>query len=555
MLPLRSRTVTRSRASPPTALLATLVVTIVLVCTIPPRGGGPSVDPPRDGLATSHPAAFSPPGVMPSTDNALFVTTTDPAIVPNTGVETNITGFAARGLPQDSSFQVGVVEPIGAYDAVFGIFENTSFGPLGFFEVYTVPGNQLVHLSYSSSVLIVPGAGYEFRLATLGGTRWNLTVNGAPFASRASGSSFDFGVASATSTVGLSFSEVALGDSLAVVPPVVTATVALAFATASGWYLPMNGASSFRGNPSPLWGVQGRNQSGKLAPGEIRSGTTVPVAANGTGLWSGPPVPIQIHAALSVARAVATTVILANASVLDGSGRPLAGVPLVVSDALGGAEVSGVTTDASGNAQLGFLTPNVSKAADDLVRISSGILGYVGSAGTVLSLVPAVRLVITATPSSPTVAVGASIGLTLRATDAGGVPSPFPPFEFATGVGGWVSLSFGVGGVDGTLPLSFEAGTVPGLVNVTIDVIEPGVWGHLVVTVHMVRAPLPWYAPFEPELLGGSAIALLAALVVLLRRKGKFPGPLPPLSFLEGKGTDDGAIAPQDRVDPPGLAP
>ncbi len=363
----------------------------------------------------------------------------DPADVPNEGVEMNVTGYGAASLGTYASFQVAAEETIGAYDAVFGLFENSSFGPIGYFEVFTSVGDQTVHLAYGAPLGTVGGMGYRFALTVSSGTLWVLTVNGAPFGGNVSSSSFDFGAPEATVAGGLEFSEVAFYSTTAsdVVPPVVLATTALAVRVAGAWYLPENATTRFVGDSSGRWGVEGRDQVASLAPGEIRTGSSIPPLANNTPLWTGGPVPVDLTFTLSSTTTTATLPVVVNATVRDTAGAPLPGVPLSVSDAQGGVEVGGGNlTGALGSAKLELLTPNVSAAETDLVTVASTMLGYSAGASQSLLLTPAIEIDLIASPSTPEVPVNGSITLVFRTTDAGArrrsPPSSSPrPWEAA----------------------------------------------------------------------------------------------------------------------------
>ncbi|MCI4360040.1 MAG: hypothetical protein L3J95_06495 [Thermoplasmata archaeon] len=479
-------------------------------------------------------------------ESTLSILPHDPADFPNQGLEMNVSGFASQSLGPLTSFQVAAEETVGGYDAVFGLFENYSFGPIGFFEVFTSATDQTVHLAYGAPLATVPQVGYQFRLTVTLGTVWALTVNGEPFGANANASSFDFGVSYSTNPTGLGFSEVAFyqGTPTAVVPDLLVATTALAVREGSSWHLPNNATVTYSGPAAGEWGVEGRDQVASLAPGELRSGTSIPTLANGTPVWSGGPVPVEIAFSLASVTTTATLPILARASVHDGTGSPIAGVPLAISDSRGGLAIGGGNvTDPQGFSELELLTPNVSAPRTDLVTVASTILGYAGSTSESLILTPPVQILLSASPNDPTVPINGSVSFTIRTSLQGSV-APLTTIQFSSTFGGSLSVAYGQSDSRGMLAIAFRAGESPSVVSIHAVVYEPGAWGGLTFNVHIVRpTPDPWTRaePFVAVAAAGALVAL--AVVVVLRRKAQ---PLPELVFL-----------PKDReVDPaPGPTP
>ena len=529
----------------------------------------------REG-STHHPGGFDTavrlngpsritpaPRVRPAFggESRLSVIPHDPADFPNNGLETNITGFAPQLLQPLTSFQVAVEETIGSYDAVFGLFQNASFGPIGFFEVFTSANDSTAHLAYGAPTATAPGVGYDFRLTESLRTEWDLTVNGAPFSVNSSEGSFNFGTANSTDPSGLAYSEVAFyqGSASAVVPASLTATTAVAVHEPGGRYLPHNATTTFVGGASSAWGVEGRDQVPSLAPGEIRSGTSLSPVVNGTTLWTGGPVPIDLTFTLSSETTTATLPILANALVKDGNGTPIAGVPLVIADARGGTQIGvGNATNSLGVSQLELLTPNVSAAGTDLVSVSSTILGYEGRTSEDLILTPAIEIELLASPADATVVTNGSIVLTFR-SDAYGSAVAFTAIQFSTTFGGTLSLAYAQSGSDGSVSISFLAGPTPATVTVQALVVEPGAWGHGSVTVRVIRPPPDPWTESEPYVVLAILAAFVGSLIVLIRRRKV--GRLPSLAILPdepGIGETpypEGAASPLSRTPPSGGSP
>ena len=502
--------------------------------------------------AAKHVEAILPSGLHPASggESTLSVVPNDPMDFPNQGVETNITGFAPRNLAPLNAFQVAAEETIGAYDAVFGLFQNSSFGPIGFFEVFTATGDRSVHLAYGAPLATVPGLGYQFQLQQTRGTLWNLSVDGAQFASGSNASSFDFGTASATASPGLEFSEVAFYGSTPanVVPDTLVATTAIAVLGPNGWRLPTNATASFNGAVSGAWGAAGRAQAPALAPGEIRSGTSLPALRNGTTLWTGGPVPLFLALSLSSDRTTATLPVRANVTARDGSGTAIPQVPLAISDSRGGHSYGGGNeTDGQGSAQLVLVTPNVSAAGTDVVSVYSTLLGYPGLSSAPLILTPALEVLLTASPGAPVVPINGTVTLTFR-TSALGAAAPNTPIQFSSSLGGSLSVAYASSGPDGSLALAFRAGGAPAIVAIHAVVVAPGVWGGLTVKVQVVRPAPSLLTQAEPYAVVGVA-ALLGGIVYATVRRRRIAA-VPELTFLSDARDPEPPSGPGDPPAP-----
>jgi hypothetical protein len=545
LLPVLARTVTtaaeRPRGPNPSgvrpAVVGLAVGILLLALLVVPTGG--TAPGPRPSVAAVGPrTAAGPPGPADSAsrpassgESTLSVVPNDPADVPNEGVEMNLTGFSSASLGPFAAFQVAAEETIGGYDAVFGLFQNSSFGPIGFFEVFTSVGDQTVHLAYGAPLATVPGMGYCFELTASAGSTWVLTVNGAPFGTSVNASSFDFGATEATVAGGLEFSEVAFYTTSAsdVVPSVVLATTMLAVRVGGAWYLPENATARFAGDGSGRWGVEGRDQVPSLAPGEIRTGTSVAPLANGTALWTGGPVPVGLTFTLSSTTTTATLPVVVNATVRDDAGAPLPGVPLSVTDERGGVEVGGGNlTGALGSAKLELLTPNVTAAGTDLVTVASTMLGYSATSSQSLLLTPAIEIVLTASPSAPQVPLNGSITLVFQTTERG-APAPFTTLEFSSALGGSLSIGYGKSASDGSIAVEFYAGGQPATVDVHVIVVEPGAWGGIILAVHIVRPSVSALIQAEPWVAAGLAVLLGATVYMVVRSRRRRPIPDLPL--------------------------
>ncbi len=502
------------------------------------------------GDSGSLPAALPRPDAMAAAggQGRLIVNSTDPAIVPNTGLRTNITEYLAYPFSANSAFQVGAEETIGNYVAVFGIFQNDQTFPVPFFSVFSNLTDATVHLAYWSNLTLVGGASYEFELTLDRGTNWTLTLNGALFGGNASAATYDFRTTAATWRGGVSFSEVALYAGAPTTPSLLTIPLSLAVLRPAGWYLPQE-ARAYMVADQNGWGAEGRLQNGTLAPGELRTGQAIPILANGTDLWTGGPVAVSLGLGLSATTVTGTTDLIATLSVFGSGGTPLPGVSVYLTDRAGATFAPrSVLTNGTGFGRSILGAPNVSAPTTDLVIATVTLFGYYGEVGVELSIVPPLQLFLNLSPALPEVFVRGSLPLTLTATDRNGSPAP-GVLLLSSVLGGLATITpFATTDMAGRGEFLFEASTVPGAVNVSILVVEPGYWGHLEVAVRVSLPPPSLWQLAAPylELAALGAAALGAVLYVRWRRRKRPRIPIPALAL----PTEPAASPPVTRTPP-----
>ena len=444
----------------------------------------------------------------------LFVTTTDPAVVPNDGLETNLTAFAPEHFATFTSYQEGVEETIGSYDAVFGIFENYQTPPVPFFSVFSNTTDQTIHLAYWSNTTLFAGTDYAFVLAHASGTSWVLTVNGALFGGNATEATFDFGANASTWAGGLSFSEISLYGNTTTAPTSAPASLVLAVHQSSGWYLPDAGVATFSG-PAP-WGVEGRLQHPSLAPGAVVSGTGIPAVANGTLLWDSGPVPVSVRLT-APPRAIGLTTQSLSAVVLDASGAGIPGVSVYLADsARGQFTPASSLSNSSGGVFVAWGTPNVTAASVDVLTATVVTFGYRGSASIGVPLTPAlhVRIQLSGTATVPP---ASSVSVAVRTVDDNGTAVGGVFLDFVA-VGGTVTPDTAITDSGGMTTVTVATLLAQGVVQLTATVAGAGAWG-IGGTQLEVRAPPP-PPPYATYALGGlGAAAVVGAAVFLLRRR------------------------------------
>ncbi len=522
-----------------TAPAIALALLLALASGAPTMAPGSSASAPPTDSANLIPspatAALPPiPSGLPihpqlAAQGRLIIVTSDPLAVPNDGVRFNITPFAEPPLGADSSFQAAVEETIGGYDAVFGLFENSGTAPVPFFTVFSNTTDTIVHLAYWPNASTLPGSTYDFALTRTTGTLWELDVNHQPFGGNASASQFDFGAAESTWLGGLGFSEIALYPTTSSAPTVCSVPLAFAVHQPSGWYLPVEAHATFSGAGGPAWGVEGRMQHPTLAPGMIVSGRSVSAVPNGTVLWTGGPVPLNL-ALTAPSDARGLSVVSASVAVTSASGAPVPGATVYFSDLLGGTFTpASALSGSSGLVPVTFATPNVSEAGADLLRATVTTFGYNGLAEASVSVSPAQHIVVRSLAPAPAVAPGAWIDLTFATEDTGGASLSGVYLSFDA-TGGRLSPAFGVSGADGTVTTTLHAPNVSAPVTVRAIVGGGGVWGGVSVNVTVHSFPPPLLSAIEVDLLvlGILAAVALGAIFVLRRRQARRP-PVPVL--------------------------
>jgi hypothetical protein len=518
-------------------LLAVVALTLVL------PGGAVHAPVPVGGAGTvAHAIAlrtFEPPTVRPADPRLasagsqvrLIVSTTDAMAMPNNGLQLNISPFIEPVLGADTSFQAAVEETIGDHDAVFGLFTNTGTAPIPFFSVFSNTTDSTEHLAYWPTATTAPGSTYDFELVWTNGTTWQLNVNGAIFGGNATEGTFDFGVVDATWLAGLSFSEISLSSSTTSAPATLSTPLAFAVRAASGWYLPDEAQVAFSPSPSAAWGIEGRLQHPTLAPGELVSGTGIPLAVNGTELWVGGRVPVQVVVGAPAGTQGLTTIEVA-VTVTTASGAPVPGATIYLSDALGGSFTpSSVLTGSNGSAAGAFSAPNVTANASDLLSAVVTTFGYDGFTDVAVEVAPAVHVIVRALSVGATVGPGGSIVLAF-ATDSltgAALPNVFLTLDATSGT---LSPSFGLTGSDATLRTTLSAPNTTGFVLVRAEVGSGGEWGASSVNVSVAPPAPSLLTTTDLEVGAGIGVLALAVLVTLaLRRRAKNRPPVPPMRF------------------------
>ncbi|HEY6238666.1 MAG TPA: Ig-like domain-containing protein [Thermoplasmata archaeon] len=501
----------------------------------PPAAGGESLGGVRavgPAVGSVLPRPMNPAAPLSASGQGrLLIVSTDPSAMPNDGLRTNLTAYPPTSFSADSSYQEGVSETIGGFDAVFGLFQNFFYPPVPFFSVFSNTTDATVHLAYWTNVTLITGQSYDFELSPSNGTVWTLTVNGAPFGGNESLADFDFGAVTSTWLGGLSFSEIALYPSATTAPLVASASLVMAVHHASGWYLPTEGEGRFSGTAGAEWGVEGRLQHPSLAPGAVETGTSIAAVPNGTVLWTGGPIPVSVS--LSVpSTAVGAGAASALARITDVRGLPIPGAAVYFSDQLDGRFTpASVLTNSTGEALAFFETPNVSANASDLVVATVTTFGFGGFAGRAVALTPAQQLFIALVGGATEVLPGSAVLLTFRVSDGTGASAAGVYVAFTTDFGS-ISPSLAPTDADGRVGATVVTPTTGATVTLRVVVAASGVWGFTVVELGThPTAPSFWatYGAYVGAVGVLALVGLVAVGWVVRRRRSRQV--LPPMNL------------------------
>ncbi|MCI4336443.1 MAG: hypothetical protein L3K17_04510 [Thermoplasmata archaeon] len=494
---------------------------------VPDHFAPPPLSPSAARLALWTPLAIPQAGGQ----GRLFVNTTDPGVVPNTGLRTNITAYFPLAFPSNSAFQAAVEEVIGNDTAVFGVFQNDLTYPVAFFSVFSNATDATLHLAYWSSLILSTGVSYDFALVAGTGTVWTLTVNGELFDDNASEAAFDFGATHATWGGGLGFSEVSIYAGAPSTPSEVQVPLCMAVRSSTGWYLPHSAQTYSILNGGAQWGVEGRAQDPLLAPGELVTGASISNVTNGSSLWTGGPIPVSVTLSLSATVVPSTSRVEALMSVAGPNGIPLPDVALDVQDSSDGYfSPAAVETNETGAGVSLFVAPNVTARGPDLVRATVTLFGFQGNSSASVVVLPAAQVLLSAGPNAVTLIEGSSMNVTILATDLNGSPESgllvlftvsggnlqFVPYT-TTGIGGTATVTL-------TFPASIESVLLIG------EASTPGYWGHVSVRFTTVPPPPTVWDTWSPYLFVGIIVGA-AALGLFLMERGRRRRlrPIPPI--------------------------
>lgn len=536
--------------------LAGMVVVLLLSSGPAATGSAPVAPPPPPHSVRAEAVHSAATGSTGGAVAELRVDAADPAIVPYSGVESNLTAYSAPTMPDNSQLQIATAVVLGNYDAVFGIFLNNTIAPVPFFEVFSNSTDQGLRLVYWPSFALDPSTGYLFALVRTAGTVWEFTLDGRPLGGNATTASYDFGLAAGTWARSVSLTEIAAYASTPFAPPSVTATLAFAVLRPNGWYLPHNGTASTSGSIAGPWGLEGMTQHPTLAPGEVESGPTIASLPNGTNVWTGGPVPVRVTLTLGSGLLPAAGSTPLAITVLSSSGLAISMAAVYLTDSMGGLFFPpALVTGPEGNSSSTFIAPNASARETDQIRANSTIFGFAGSAIAAVVVTAAVQVTLDA-PSSVRVETSGTVTVDVRAVVANGTP--------LAGVLVTFSVS-GAAGIDPTTTItdgSGEATTVvlapgaPATVTLIATAVSPGYWGATRVTVQVVAPATVWWGNDIPYVVGGAlAILVLVALVMLYRRATRKEQELPPMGRLRlpkpAAPTEPGATEPVSGPGPP----
>ncbi|MGA7923640.1 MAG: hypothetical protein WCA77_06660 [Thermoplasmata archaeon] len=525
-----------------------LVVVVTLVVVVPGASlvsvhndvGGPMVlSPSRHASDRSLPLPDLHPSV--NGEQRAIVATSDPNMVPNTGLEMTIVGWSPTPIAANSSFQVAGELIVGQYDAVFGVFQNSGTEPTPFFEIFQNGSATSVKLEYWKFYNILPGTSYTFALTGLGNGTWALTVNGSPFGGNASASQFDFGATTSTDLLGLSFSEVAITEGASPVPAKVMIPLAIGVFRANAWTLPSSAQLSLSPASPPGWGIDGRVQNPSLAPGELLTGIGANLTTNGSGLWSGGPIPVAVSLVLSVTTTEGISSVVVDVTLRSNLTNVSVGaIPVRVSDSLGSVfSPTPAATAPNGSVQVFMLVANVTASALDTVYASVALLGLPGSSNTTLHVTPAVQAFLSVQPDQVDVSFAHVVPIGILALTSAGTPEAFVSIIVTIEGPAMAVQADVVTGTTGQANITLEVEGQPGTVLLIATVAEGGAWGHAswtLGTYTRVNAVITY--GLDLAILVVAIVATVVAVLVYLSRRGRRPMPQLPMQDPEPGPTE-----------------
>jgi hypothetical protein len=523
---------------------------MAVLSTLGPSAGLVPIPPDRPFVPTAGPSVGTGGPFAPATPGdgigRILVTTSDPGVVPNDGLMTNLTGFRVDPFPNASAFQIGAEEVLGSYLAVFGLFQNSPLGPVPFFSVFNNTTGRTVYQINESYAHATPGEAFDFALQHANGTNWTLRLDGQLFDGSFALATFDFGVPSATDAAGIGFSVISLATG-EVVPPMLEVPTVFGVHRADGWYLPRNGLPTYIGDPAVAWGIAGASQSGTIFPGEITTGTSLAPVANGTSLWAGAPASGTLGLTADPTETAGGATSRITVALTGVSAGRSSSVPLALRSSQGGGFVDPFpSTDTNGSVTTAYLAPNRTAPVTDRLFAVPRILGLAVAAGSSVSVVPAMQILLAAV-DPPSLSPGGSATVELRATSLNGAPVPGMQLAlFAAGAGS-VAPEQGVTDGAGSLSATVSLPRTGSSVTITVVVTTPGFWGSLRLPVQ-VSPPPP---SLEARLLGWlpwvlvTVVAVVLALTLYRRWPPKRPLPALDVRRLVARGP----------ISPPGAAP
>ncbi len=555
----------RARSGGTLALLAS-VAALLLVGTAAAQPAAPAGPAVATGLAHRTlplPAARAPgPRLLPAGPSTgqveLRADAHDPISVPNEGAEMNVTGFSPPTLPANSTFQVSLIDVIGPYQAVFGIFMNSTSAPIAFYALYGNLTDKLDRLVYWSNLPLYPGQGYLFAVTHVTSGLWQFTLNGVPFDDSIPESTVNLNATASTWSTGLSYA-VSTVTASTFTPATVVATVALATLRPSGWYLPRVAVATTVGSLGTSWGIEGNLQHPSLPPGEVVTGPAIAPIATGAELWNGSAQPIVVAITLASATVPANGLVGLSVTATRPTGEPVPGAYLQLLDSAGSSfEPSTVETGPGGNASAVLLAPNASAEISDTVTARSSLLGFYGSGSARLNITAVVHVLLVA-PGEVTVAPSATVGIDFRSTDATGRALGGIPLALSVNASALVAPPTAVTDASGLLSARVQAPSTPTTLLLLANVVGAGYWGGAQVVIHVVPPTPPWIDRAGPYLAYGAIAALAAVAILLVVRRARVPPqPLPPFvrdrrppARPAGSGSAGGAAPPAGN-DPPG---
>lgn len=413
------------------ALAAALTLLLIGLMVAPPVAASPPQGPPRFPPTVGGHVGVGPldPREADRSDlggSALYaVQTNDSSAVPTWGIALQVRSLVLPPPTPQDIFQINVELSLGGVDVLVGLFSNETLPITPFWAIYNRTNDLLIGIEFDPNLPIQNGVVYT--MAAQGayygtGILWSFTVDGTPLGTT---STFEVSNSTADPTVG-SYLLVRWDEAL-FVPASTDIPCILATDVNGTWRVPRPAVVIYDGPPGLDWGLQGRAGNSSLAPGELITGSSVGVPANGSMLWSAGTAPLSLTAVITggLARdgdAVGRQPLTLKATVAGD--LDLAGLPLNWTDRTGtGIFTSGSTSLDGQDEAVDSYTPAISTTPQTVtLSVAPGVFGWTGSANLSVVVDPAtlVDLQVTCQPSY--VPSGESGTVDVRVTALNGSP-------------------------------------------------------------------------------------------------------------------------------------
>lgn len=535
-------------ASPSTASVPGIAHDALLSSQGTHEGAPSGVEGPRGTCPISNveaPRALSrSPRNGPGT-GGLSAHSVDPAAVPNSGFEFNVTGYSMPASGS-GSFLLTEQETIGNQVLAMGLFANSSLPLVGVFPFWALVDNAtglFVSCGYSVTS-VTANRTVSFQALNTQGRTWEVLVNGAGLPDGSPSNNITLNASEATWTGGIGVVSLDNWTSTPWLPALVNLPYTMRVLTGHGWYLPHPVVASWNGTVAPAWGEAGTLQLGYLAPGALEVGTSVAPVGNGTEIWA-TAAPTRLTVTLNATPTSldgGATVALVLRAVA--AGLPMAGMTVTLASDSGGTFVpaSPWLTNGAGIAQGNFTSPLVASTTTVVVSATVGNAFFQGFTNCSITVAPT-PLSVAVSASSVKVAEGGTVNLTVevrRGTE--GIPGVNLTFSASVGGGVFAPTPPWVTGPNGKATGTYQAPSQEGALAITFTIALTGYSGSGTLWLNVTgpsTTSSSGSSPWLTAVVGAVVLVVVVLLLVLYVRSRRRPS-LPAPEERSGEGPEPG---------------